>query len=337
MSKYAITICSGIPYLAGLNAILNAIEFYGMRNIDVHISSTKYCLQEYYEYIKHRFSYNIFIHYLEDLCGIEHELNIKDDIDFYYIWSKYGVGLKIQNDYDAILHLDARCCPITDITSYFTIAEKTGFVIGVENPRYRFNTLEAQNKQTDSEIEHFCFNMPFLNFIFFYKTKEHTDLLEYMWERRDCYKELRKTCDPYRLTKKVIDIEDGPLFIKGLFVTKKLEKLFLLPNISWVSDYALYRTPLVLTHDKQIIFDIGEKVKLIRGRYYYREEYNIYDLTTEQRKNLYETTVFKNVQLLTQLIRFLNYNCTVTLDEVKKIHDKYFKFLHLIDHYNNTI
>ena len=337
MSKYAITVCAGIPYIAGLNCLLNALEYYGM-NVDVHIGSTKFVLKEYYEYIKNKFSFHIEIHYLEELCGIEDENNFKGgDIDYYYIWSKYGIGLRIKDDYDAILHLDARCCPVDDITKYFTIAEKTGFLLCTENPRARFTNKEIYDFIERGAVDDFCRGVSILNFLFFYNPKEYSEFLEYMWKERDSYREVCKVADPHSIIPVAINVDDMALFSKGICEFNKIEQVLLLPNVSWISDYCLYKNPLALTSTKSLVFDVGEKIKVFRGRYYYREEYNIYDLSILTSKEKEESMVFKNVKLITDLVRFLNYECTVTLDEVKKIHGKYYNFLHLIDHYNNTI
>jgi len=70
MSRYAVTIGSSHAYVQGLNATLNALDYYNVKDIDVYVFSNKF-LKEYFDYIKGKFNFPLYYIDAEELCPSE--------------------------------------------------------------------------------------------------------------------------------------------------------------------------------------------------------------------------------------------------------------------------
>ena len=318
MAKYAVIIIAGQPYFAGLNAILNALDYYQIKDIDVHFGSSKNLVDGYYNYVKDKFSYHIEAHCLEDLC------EVKKLHDHEFLASKYGIALKIKDRYDAILHLSARCCPVDDISKYFTVAEKTGYLLCPENPRFKATSDKMKIYEERGDLDGACRSVPIINFVFFHNPKYHTDLLEYMWERRfEFRKIIESNRNPHDYKPSPIYLDDTHLFIKAVWELKKWEQVFYLPNISWVPDYGMMRDRITLHSGNSLLYDVGERIKVTYGRFYYNIRYNVespFPETEEEKKN---SIIYQNAMLMLQLFHFLNYEYKVSLDQVREIPGDY--------------
>lgn len=314
MAKYAVTVCAGEPYFGGLNSMLNSLEYYKVKDIDVHIGATHY-IDGYYNLIKNRFPFRIEVHYLEDLCGFKREeLNDQD-----YVAAKYGIQLRIKDDYEAILHMNARCCPVDDISQYFVVAAKTGYMICADNPRFRPTIDEIHSYISSGRTDDFATGQSIIQVFYFFNPKEYGDFLEYTWAGRNNFRDLP---DKYVIPCP-INVYDERWWVKALCEVGKIENVLYLPNVNWIIDFALYKDRLSLTPDKSLIWDFGEKVKMVWGRYYYDERFNIYSIVSKEQVELEKTLIWQNVHLITQLVRFFNYNCNVSLDEVRGLGGTY--------------
>jgi len=318
MAKYAVIIIAGQSYFAGLNAILNALDYYKIKDIDVHFGSSRNLIDGYYKYIKDKFSFNIEPHCLEDLCGVDKLY------DHEFIAAKYGIALKIKDRYDAILHLSARCCPVDDISQYFMIAEKTGYLLCPENPRYIANSAEMKKQEEIGNLDGVCRSVPIINFVFFHNPKYHTDLLEYIWERKfEFRKIIESNGDPHDYKPSPIYLDDTHLFVKAVWKLNKWEQVFLLPNISWVPDYGMLRDRLTLTSTNSLLYNVGERIKVTYGRFYYDIRFNVESPFPETEEEKNNSIIYQNAMLNIELFRFLNYHYKVTLDEIRQIPGDY--------------
>lgn len=332
MVKYAITIGSSHAYVMGLNATLNALDYYGVKDIDVYVFSNKF-LKEYFDYAKDKFDFPLYYIDAEELCPA-HQTSFADDggvawKDVMFFWGKYPLINQIKDKYDAILHLDGDMMVVDDISPYFKIAAETGNLLIANNGRSSFSLSQIDDSNIISSlaISHwnksgnrlleFCMGFPVLNYVFFFDAKKYSNLIEYVWNFRNNTIENTKH----------FGLETA-YFVQGLYECNLIDKVVPLSFGHWISDDFLgkIKTPLELDASGKyhLIAPDGNNIKVMHGRLWnIHTTKSTIELTgTNQMDNLLYN--FGNYTMLTD---FLNYDWKVKLDVIAKLNPHYGSFL----------
>jgi hypothetical protein len=267
MSKYAIMIGSSHAYMMGLNATLNALDYYGVKDIDVYVFSNKF-MKEYFECAIDKFNYPLYYIDTEELCPA-HETHFADDggvawKDVMFFWGKYPLLHQIKDKYDAILHLDADMMVVDDISPYFKEAADTGNLLIAGNGRsvYSLSQIsEPRFNETRDKLLEFCMGFPVLNYAFFLDAKKYVPFLNYVWEYRN--NNIKNTKN-YGL--------ETAYFVQGLYECNLLDKVVPLSFGHWISDNYLGRIDIPLIKDNNdkyhLIAPDGKNIQVVHGRFW---------------------------------------------------------------------
>lgn len=332
MAKYAVMVGSSHSYMQGLNATLNALDYYGVKDIDVYVFSNKF-LKPYFEYMDGKFNFPLYYIDAEELCP-DHETHFADDggvawKDVMFFWGKYPLMFKIMHQYDAIMHLDGDCMLVDDVSEYLELAAKTGKILIAGNDRSTYSLgqiVEDRFNTSEDALIDFCKGFPVLNYAFILDAKKYVPFLKYVWALRNDHK--RNT--------KHFGLETA-YFVQGLFKCNLLDSVTILPFKYWISDNYLNREDVKLEKDENgkyhLIAPDGNKLKVVHGRFWndhtskstieiskperspYNSKYN-YDL------------LLRNMESHTRMTDFLNYEWKSKLDEVLKRNPHYGSYLY---------
>lgn len=298
-NRYAVVLCSSEVYWVGANAILNGLDYYKIKDIDVHFGSHPN-FNVYMDYIKDKFSYPLYTYSVPEVC--EREDTLWRDHDF--CWAPYGIGMKIKDDYEAILFIDARCMIINDISQYFTIAGKTGYILV---PIWDIGPTDIRSVP-DKFLDNYCREMPWLPYLFFMDCRKHGDLLAHMWSSNS-----KITDRPYiEQSPPPVDIWREAHFIKGTKLLNKLDDILFLPNSLWTSTGKHWIHDLTPTEviSKGLLTTYNDRINILRGRFWGKA----WEPETNQRDT---PAMRRNSVLITAIERFLNYNWKVKLNAVE--------------------
>jgi len=317
MSKYAVIICSSHSYLMGLNAILNGLDYYEVKDIDVYIVSSL-IMKEYLEYVKDKFVFPIYYEIAEDVCAGYPITNIYW-ADTIYVWAKYPMALKIKDKYTSVLHLDADCMIVDDISKYFSIVENTDYILIPQNSCCAL-PLSIWKVYPKEEIGNLCFGRPVQNFLFFYNAKRHEDLINYVWsERNNIRLEKNSGLEPC-------------FFLEGLFALNKLDNVFTLPGSLWLADTYNQKAHVNLEkHDKyRLVNPFGDRLQVVHGRYWNKgaSQYSV-DMIDKNQFPVEYYNAATNLKNHTILTDFLNFDWKVSLNEIKEMNNHYRHFCNL--------
>ena len=121
MSKYAYIVCADRKYLPEVVAELNSLDFVGNTN-DVHFYGYKIpqSVIDQFELL----NYKVIFHEI-----METEIIAAHGLSEVVCRKRYKFVNDLQQFYDAVCVLDADMVFVADPTNFFTIAEKTGFVL----------------------------------------------------------------------------------------------------------------------------------------------------------------------------------------------------------------
>jgi hypothetical protein len=336
MSKYAITIGSSHAYMQGLNATLNALDYYGVKDIDVYVFSNKF-LKEYFDYLEGKFNFPLYYLDAEELCPVE-ETHFADDgdvawKDVMFFWGKYPLFNKIKDKYDAILHLDGDMMVVDDISSYFKTTAETGNLLIAGNDRsvYSLSQIEDSKLISSLSISHwnktnntmleFCMGFPVLNYVFFFDAKKYDKLINYVWKCRNNHIENTKH----------FGLETA-YFIQGLYECNLLNKVVPLSFKHWIADDYLGKTDILLKKDINGKFHLiapdGKNIQVTHGRFWnsYNTEHTI-ELTNPIKYAAEYSRLLYNFESYTRLTDFLNYDWKAKLNEVLSLNPSYGSFL----------
>jgi len=338
MSKYAVTIGSSHAYVQGLNATLNALDYYGVKDIDVYVFSNKF-LKEYFDYLKGKFSFPLYYVDAEELCP-DSETHFADDggvawKDVMFFWGKYPLMKQIMNKYDAILHLDGDMMVVDDISPYFKMAAETGNLLIADNGRsvYALSQIADDklissmaiskwwNKSENRMLE-FCMGFPVINYVFCFDAKKYVNLIDYVWERRNNHLENTKH----------FGLETG-YFVQGLYECNLLDKVVPLSFNHWISDNYLNKIKIPLEKDENdkyhLIAPDGENIQVMHSRWWndYTTEHTI-ELTDPKKYPVEYENLLYNCESFTRITDFLNYDWKAKLDEVVDRNPHYASYLY---------
>jgi hypothetical protein len=323
MSKYALMIGSSHAYAMGLNATLNALDYYGVKDIDVYVFSNKF-LKEYFDYAKDKFDFPLYYIDTEELCA-SYQTTFADDggiawKDVMFFWGKYPLIYNLKDKYEAIGHLDGDMMVVDDISAPFKIAAETGDLLIASNGRSSFQLSQIReprwNEDRDKLLE-FCKGFPVLNYVFFFDAKKYVNLIDYVWALRN---------DTARNTKH-FGLETA-YFVQGLYELNLIEKVVPLPFGHWISDDYLGKEKTPLQTDEKgklhLIAPDGKNIQVIHGRFWSEGITKTTIQNTGQ--NQIENLIY-NFGNYTRLTDFLNHDWKVKLDVVVNLNLHYGSFL----------
>jgi hypothetical protein len=90
-----------------------------------------------------------------------------------------------------------------------------------------------------------------------------------------------------------------------------------------VPDYGMMRDRITLHSDNALLYDIGERIKVTYGRFYYNIRYNVESPFPETEEEKRKSIIYQNAMLMLQLFRFFNYGYKVSLDQIREIPGDY--------------
>jgi hypothetical protein len=322
-NKYALIIGSSHSYAMGLNATLNALDYYGVKDIDVYVFSNKF-MKEYFDYAKDKFDFPLYYIDTEELVA-PYETKFTNDGDMawkdcMFFWGKYPLIYQIKDKYEAIGHLDGDMMVVDDISESFRIAAETGKLLIASNGRtsLKLSQITEPRFNTDrNTLLEFCKGFPVLNYVFFFDANKYIDLIDYTWA---CRNETERNTKHYGL--------ETAYFVEGLYKLNLLDKVEQLPFNYWISDDYLGKeeTPLVQDNFSKyhLIAPDGNKIKVMHGRFWSEgiTKTTITNTGANQMKNLIRN--FGNYTILTD---FLNFDWKVKLDVVVNMNPYYGTFL----------
>jgi len=331
MSKYAITIGSSHAYLQGLNATLNAIDYYGVKDVDVYVFSNKF-LKPYFDYLEGKFDFPLYYLDAEELCP-DNETQFAADggvawKDVMFFWGKYPLFKQIMHKYDAIMHLDADMMLVDDISEYFKIAAESGKLLIAGNGRSVYSLKQIEEPRfntTPNELLEFCKGFPVINYVFCMDAKKYIPLLDYVWDLRN---DTERNTKHYGL--------ETAYFVQGLYKCNLLDQVVELPFGHWISDNYLTNTRIPLEKDNNgkyhLIAPDGKPIQVVHGRFWNAHVTNhTLDLTDPRRSphnhaSQYEVALF-NVESHTRLTDFLNYEWKAKIQEVLALNSNYAPYI----------
>ena len=224
VTKYAIMITCSQYYIMGLICILNALEYYEVKDITVYIMHPSEMVP-CFDYVKDKFSYpieGVRVEEWDDDTLLDGFGNVY--IDMSCTWAEFNFMPTLKDKHEAICMMDADLLLLGDITNYLEIAAKTDLILLPHNVR-----SGCWLSDKDSFGSELAFIRAYLveHWICFFSTKHNMDLMEYIWTNR--FNNLDR---PLELREPQ---EELFLFNKGLCDLNKLSKVVELPGSLWSS------------------------------------------------------------------------------------------------------
>jgi len=128
VSEYALVIPANMPYMPGLNGILNALDYYG-NTCAVEVITTD-IPDAYFDECRAAFDYPIVVTQEADLPELA--------IDGWSMvrrlhFSRYARAAQLAGKYEAIMFLDADCGLVNNIMHQFKLAGDSGLILAAHN------------------------------------------------------------------------------------------------------------------------------------------------------------------------------------------------------------
>jgi hypothetical protein len=122
MNRYAMVWTTNIGYMAGTNASLNAMEFYGFKGVDVYVLTAGEFLGKEY---KDQWPEINFI----DFFTFVPPLPPRVDEGWHFVSADIIKAVKLLRGYEVVLIWGGDLCILDNFTEYFEIAEKLGALV----------------------------------------------------------------------------------------------------------------------------------------------------------------------------------------------------------------
>jgi hypothetical protein len=225
MSKNALIVTYNIAYLPALCALLNALDYYGHTDLDVHIAHTQDLNPAWAKLLplRDKLSFNIIAHPVEPL------LNTSQCLYINLMFMRYKIAQIIGHNYDAIAHLDGDVTLLDNLMPYFHVAGETGLIPIGEFPHTETNLDYFKTNDPDWVAMAY----PMANFPIFYNPERHLDMMKYIWEHMPA----ADNADRQRNNEMYV-------FNYALWACKKISFVLPLPGNTWVGDKYVYHETL---------------------------------------------------------------------------------------------
>jgi len=305
MAKYALILTFNHAYVPGVNAILNGLDYYEHKDLDVHLVYGDKLSGEYAEKVKVKFDFGVRSYPSEELSSIK-DLHMGPMMKH----AKYEYMQKIKDNYEAIGHMDSDSMVLSNLTHYFEIAAKTELILCPRNP-HTAHWFERffQEGLTDEEIDKLCQQAPNYNHPIFYNPAIYAKTMKYVMDNKVIKGNPRGIAH--------VEIY---AFIRALWKTGKLDKVHLLPGNLFLTSDLVGRTKLCIKEvlDKKYCIIPGQlQIKVSHNKFWKRgvaEAWlgNAKKTRTPEGYKLLEG----NIAILKKFLRLFNYEWKVKLNEV---------------------
>jgi hypothetical protein len=310
-SKYAVIICaSDRGYWMGANATLNAIDYYGMKDIDVHFGYNV-SLDTWIANIKKSLPYNIYTYLVPEICGRnvpDRHPYARDDHDF--LWARWGIADRIKNDYEAVMFIDGRCMLMNNVSPQLERVANSGLILCPDSP-FTHKTLSKYRSDGIADLDDLCRALPARPNILFMDLKNHHDVIERMWAAKDNY------LDDKHLWEKPcpVDCYLEAYFVKNLFVLDKVHLLEYLPWKVWLHEHEIHIERLIehTEYPQGASLPSGERINNVRGTYWGKDWTDRWLNSFNPESSAYKC-IRQNINVLTNVSKFLNYHWKSRLD-----------------------
>jgi hypothetical protein len=292
LSRNALIVSSNVGYLQGANALLNSLDYYGNKDLDVHLIYG-YSLEKYCEYAKDKFDFNFTGYCIKDWLETDYP-------DPYLGFCKYKYALKIKDDYDAICHIDADCIVTDNIMNHFKIVRNTDLFLcsRFSNTVMLFDDL--QDKDTDKN--HICSHYPLSYYPIFYNPAHYSKFLEYMWNSRS----ENGTVEHLAVNKAYVELD-------------MLSNIIVLPSSLWISDtyWATDLLTIRIANNKHFVLSPQQdKLQVLHSKYWI----NMFTRKIPTEDN---PILAHNINLALNRWNFLNNEWKSKLEEIRKLDSWY--------------
>ena len=291
MSKYAFVLSCSKNYMYGLNAILNALDYYG-NTADVHVLWLEHNVREFDKMSP------IFLEKLrkQPFNFKVHIVNIFDVIKpFKYkmgsnVWvlkfSRWKYLDSIKDDYDSICALGADIVVTDNIMEWFEVTANTDFIVTGRNAlgSYKFHSdVPVHTNDTP------CADVPA-----YFNPKTHNDFSEKIWEIGMKY-----------------NMGDMPAFYFAAKATNK--RMILLPDNLWIRNFSTMNDRLhhnlgcYKQKNEKIFLEstvMRHKVSMIHGKWWAKG--HVYKRAKDAEGAPNHKLVKDNVELYHKLFKLFN-------------------------------
>lgn len=294
--KFAWLVTCNIAYLPSLKAMLGAVQYYGYKDIDVHILHDE-SIAEFVDGLK-GYSFNVYGFRIEEIDNPDHCLYHK------FIYTKYLYSTMIQDNYDAIMHIDADCMILDNFEQYFKIAALSGLFLCAQFPHTSIHVQDYKLKPVDWVN---CM-MPLANFPVFYDPIKYGKVMLDVWNAQPN----EKTCsDSMRNTEMYF-------FNKAVYENGIVDDVLVLPGGLWVTDNFVHHTNLFnaeIAGKKTLWNATKDRIQVIHNKWW-KEGVSEGEI---ERSGNNELTI-KNIQTMKEMFDFL-YNVNAkTAEDANAIH-----------------
>ena len=248
--RYAWLVTSNKTYLPSLNAMLNAMEYYGYEGLDVHIIHDE-DIADYLAEIREDYSFKILPVPLAGLTKPGHSLPHN------LVYAKYKHAWDIRDDYEAIMHIDCDCLILDNFMKYFEVAGLTDIIPCAQFP----HTTVTIDDYGQREAEWIHVNTPLANFPIFYNPKWHASVMKTIWEMQP---NEQTTSDPSKN-------HEMYFFNKALYESGRMERILELPGNLWVTDAFMNHTKLneLIVAGKKTLFNATmDRIQVIHNKFW---------------------------------------------------------------------
>ncbi len=245
MNKYAMIWTTTLGYMPGTNASLNALEYYGFKDVDVYIlylGDLKKELGE--EYLSQWPDIN-FLEIDKSIYPIPH--SIRGDYFWYCTYADIHFAIEQFSKYDAILLWNSDSCIVNNFMVYFDITSKLDKII------------VATNEQGVVHLNNLSKSFPYIN------TGEvpYTDIPWFIPKSKVDYLKLvleygsREDFQLPRMTSINYAIRDQNL----------INDVFTVPGNLWIYNIP-YILPVVPIYEKKQLYSYNERMNSFHRRYW---------------------------------------------------------------------
>jgi hypothetical protein len=249
MNKHALVVAYNRAYLPALCGLLNALDYYGHKELDFHLLYAADLDGAISKILKADFNFRVIPVEAEPL------FNPKQGIYMNLMFIKYSYAQKLRS-YSSICHLDGDVLLLDNIMPYLRIASETSLIPCAEFPHSGIDS-EYYNVKSADWVQ--CL-FPLANFPVFYNPEKHLDMMSFCWEHMPAPDNDDRERD-----------NEMYVFNKAVYECGKLPFILHLPGNPWLGDKYLGHEPLVLSFNSgklQIRDFIGDRVHIIHNKYW---------------------------------------------------------------------
>lgn len=294
--KYALILTYNIAYLPAMCAILNALDYYGHKDLDVHIIYDNDIKPSIDKIIySNPFCFNIITKNIRELIRKEHCLYIN------FMFCKYRYIAEIKDRYDAICHLDGDVLLLDNIMKCFEIAAKSGLILCAEFPHTEVSLEYLETHDRDWVAQMYAM----ANFPIFYNPKLYSDIMQGCWDNMP----LPTNSDRNR---------NNEMYVFNMALFNKADKVFSLPGNSWVGDKYSHHDRLIRStagNRIAVFTSIFDRVHIIHNKFW-KEGVKEAELSRSGHGGVDCNKLRNNIELIQGITDFFNTRWKIKLQNL---------------------